>query len=189
MDLVPVVLLAILAAFAAAAGVGWLLTTHMRTEAVDREAVAVEAAVAAVLAQAGHVLGAERDATVRAAVDTVLGVASDKLGDTVAAGSRELGLRTERFEREVRSVSEQLARLGSMVTALQQESAGQHGSLVENLRHVTATSHAEHTITGRGSSRVRPRRSRSRSEGRRGQCRAERMADRRPACMRHEGRV
>ncbi|CAN5276516.1 hypothetical protein BH18ACT4_BH18ACT4_10250 [soil metagenome] len=76
---------------------------------------------------------AERDATVRAAVDTVLAVAGDRLGQHVAAGGRELDLRGREIDRQVADMTGQLQRVGDLVTCLQRERAQQHGQLVEGL--------------------------------------------------------
>ena len=74
-------------------------------------------------------------------------MAADKLGDSVAAGTRELDLRSERVQLQVADVQAELARLDHLVSSLHTASAEQHGTLVENLRQVTATnaSLAQHT--------------------------------------------
>ncbi len=124
MTFLVALLAAVVAAGLAALAVAHLLGSRLRTEAAT-----------------------ERDATVQAAVDTVLNVASSKLGDTVAAGNRELDLRSRSFEQQVTHISDALRTLGTMVTDLQKERAEQTGSLVAQLEQVTRTqqSLAEHT--------------------------------------------
>ena len=87
------------------------------------------------------------DQPVREVVDLVLDLAADKLGDTVSAGTRELDVRSHAFTSQVADVKTELARLDRLVTDLRSSSAEQHGTLVENLRQVTATntSLAAHT--------------------------------------------
>ena len=124
MTFLVALLAAVVAAGLAALAVAYLLGSRLRSEAAT-----------------------ERDATVQAAVDTVLNVASSKLGDTVAAGNRELDLRSRSFEQQVTHISDALRTLGTMVTDLQKERAEQTGSLVAQLEQVTRTqqSLAEHT--------------------------------------------
>ncbi|MDE0802886.1 MAG: DNA recombination protein RmuC [Acidimicrobiales bacterium] len=75
----------------------------------------------------------------RAAVDLVIELAADKLGDSVAAGTRELDVRNHAFTEQVAGVRSELERLDRVVGELRETSAQQHGSLVQNLRQVTAT--------------------------------------------------
>jgi DNA recombination protein RmuC len=106
--------------------------------------------------------GAERDAVVRAAVDTVVAVAGERLGAQAEAGSRELRDRSDQFERRVGdlrgSVSDELAirnaaveanvdavrgeleRLAALVVGLQRERAEQQGRVETRLAEVAATS-------------------------------------------------
>ncbi len=111
------------------------------------------AILAGLLAIAGAVVWtapSRQDTTadpVRDAVDLVLDLAADKLGDSVAAGTRELDLRSSAFSSQVADVKAELTRLDQLVSSLHTASAEQHGTLVENLRQVTATnaSLAQHT--------------------------------------------
>ncbi len=75
----------------------------------------------------------------REAVDLVLDLAADKLGDSLAAGTRELDGRNHAFSEQVAGVRAELERLDQLVGDLRTSSAHQHGTLVENLRQVTAT--------------------------------------------------
>ncbi|WP_436793186.1 DNA recombination protein RmuC [Actinospongicola halichondriae] len=78
----------------------------------------------------------------REAVDLVLDLAADKLGDSLAAGTRELDVRNHAFSEQVAGVRAELERLDHLVGDLRTSSANQHGTLVENLRQVTATNTA-----------------------------------------------
>lgn len=82
---------------------------------------------------------AERDATVRAAVDTVLALAGDKLGDHVAAGSRELDIRSHAIDRQLADMTGQLRQVTDLVATLQRERAEQHGQLVQGLGEAART--------------------------------------------------
>ncbi len=106
--------------------------------------------------------GAEREAVVRAAVDTVVAVAGERLNAQSEAGSRELRARRDEFDRRVGdlqgSVSDELAlrnaaveanvglvraeleRLGALVVSLQHERAEQQGRVETRLAEVAATS-------------------------------------------------
>jgi DNA recombination protein RmuC len=106
--------------------------------------------------------GAEREAVVRAAVDTVVAVAGERLSAQAEAGSRELRSRHDQFARHVDdlrgSVSEQLAlrnqavetnvdrvraeleRLASLVVGLQRERAEQQGRVETRLAEVASVS-------------------------------------------------
>ena len=75
----------------------------------------------------------------REAVDLVIDLAADKLGDSVAAGTRELDVRNHAFTEQVAGVRSELERLDRVVGELRNATAEQHGSLLANLRQVTAT--------------------------------------------------
>lgn len=73
------------------------------------------------------------------AVDLVIDLAADKLGDSLAAGTRELDVRNHAFTEQVAGVRSELERLDRVVGELRNATAEQHGSLLANLRQVTAT--------------------------------------------------
>jgi DNA recombination protein RmuC len=87
------------------------------------------AATAAVRRQAG----ADREAVVRAAVDTVVAVAGERLGAQADAGARELQARHDSFEQRVGELHE-------LVAGLRRERAEQHGAVEVRLAEVAATS-------------------------------------------------
>lgn len=93
------------------------------TEA-DRRAL-VEAAVSAMRAERAH--------SYQAALDTTLSVATSKLDDHLAAGTRSFENQRSLLERQVASMHGELQRVGHLVSALQQERAQQHGQLTAGL--------------------------------------------------------
>ena len=80
-----------------------------------------------------RVAATEREATVRAAVDSVVTVAGDKLGDHVAAGSRELDVRTASFDRQVDVMAAEIQHVRDLLGTLERERAEQHGRLESGL--------------------------------------------------------
>ncbi len=101
-------------------------------------AVVVRAVVAALRRQAA----AERDATVRAAVDTVLAVAGDRLGQHAASATHELDLRSQAIGRQLSDMNGRLQQVGDLVATLQRDRAEQHGQLVERLGEAARTTAA-----------------------------------------------
>ena len=57
----------------------------------------------------------EREHTVRSAADMAAKLAGEKLGDTMASGTRLLDLRSEAFEKRVEGLMTQVERLGDVV--------------------------------------------------------------------------
>ena len=147
MVIVIAILAAVVAAGLAAVVVARLTTTHLSRQAAEDRDLAVAAAVEAVVSQAGQAFVAEREHTLRAAVDSATQVATSKLHDSMTAGSRELDLRSRSFEQQVSHISEALGTLGGLVQQLQKERAEQTGSLVAQLEQVSRSqqSLAEHT--------------------------------------------
>jgi DNA recombination protein RmuC len=88
--------------------------------------------------QLRHQAAAEREAMVRAAVDTVVAVAGDRLGAQAEAGSRELRTRHEQFDQRVGEVRGELAHLAELVAGLQRERAEQQGRVETRLAEVAA---------------------------------------------------
>jgi DNA recombination protein RmuC len=108
-------------------------------------AVALEQQAVALAQQAAELearLGMEREHTVRSAADMAAKLAGEKLGDSMTSGTRQLDLRTTAFEKRVEGLTENLQRMGDMLTRLQQESAQQHGQVVSSLRDATTTTRA-----------------------------------------------
>jgi DNA recombination protein RmuC len=76
------------------------------------------------------------------AVESVLAVAGDRLGQHAEAGQRELELRSESIGRQLADMTGQLQRVGDLVSTLQRERAQQHGQLVEGLSETARTTAA-----------------------------------------------
>jgi DNA recombination protein RmuC len=120
------------------------------------------AVTASAAAQLHQHAGVEREAIVRAAVDTVVAVAGERLGAQADAGSRELQARREQFDERVGElrgavsdelalrnaaveermgeVRGELARVAALVTGLQRERAEQQGRVETRLAEVATTS-------------------------------------------------
>jgi DNA recombination protein RmuC len=111
----------------------------------ERMAVALEQQAAALSQQAAQLearLGMEREHTVTAAADMAARLAGEKLGDTMAGGTRQLDLRTTAFEKRVEGLSAQLERLGDVVTQLHRDGAQQHGQLLSGLKEAQSSTRA-----------------------------------------------
>ncbi len=102
----------------------------------------VVGAARAVVAQLRRQSGADRDATVSAAVDRVLAVAADRLGQHAAAATHELELRSHAIDRQLADMSGRLQQVGDLVTTLQRDRAAQHGELVARLNETARSTAA-----------------------------------------------
>jgi DNA recombination protein RmuC len=98
----------------------------------------VLAAVGLAAVVARLVASAEREATVRAAVDTVVTVAGDRLGAQSDVGARDLRARHEQFDVQVGEVRGELARVAELVAGLQRDRAEQQGRVETRLAEVAA---------------------------------------------------
>ena len=149
-------LLLVLVALCAAAGgvaVGWWLGRGVRGDADEVLEAAVSSAVNAVLAERGATTAAavtaDRDLTVRAAVDTAVKVAGARLDDRMKLGSKEIELRSQSFEERASGINAELAQLRTLVGDLQTERARQHGEVVTKLEQATkVTSELSRTTSG-----------------------------------------
>jgi DNA recombination protein RmuC len=117
----------------------------------ERMTLALEQQAVALSQQAAHLearLGMEREHTVTAAADMAAKLAGEKLGDTMAGGTRQLDLRTTAFEKRVEGLSAQLERLGDVVTRLHRDGAQQHGQLLSGLKDAQSSTRALAETTG-----------------------------------------
>ena len=89
-----------------------------------------------------------RDATVRAAVDTVYAMAGDKLGDHLAAGSREIDLHGQAITQQVEGMAGELNQVRELVAALQRDRADQQGRLETRLEEAARQSADLANVTG-----------------------------------------
>src|ERR687894_240776 len=119
MVLVLVVAAALLAAGVAAVVAAAVVAAHQRAaagEAAEQVAAEVRSAAAA-----------ERDATVRAAVDHVVTVARERLSAELAAGERELESKKGLIDGRLTAMGEQLERVAGLVATLERDRARSHG--------------------------------------------------------------
>ncbi len=115
-------LTSVVVAIALGIGIGWLLATRAGVDAAARvSAGAVEA------------LRAEQGENLRAAVDTVMSVASSKLGDQLAAGKLVIDRERDSVAHQVTTVESELRRVADLVASLQKERAEQSGQLSTGL--------------------------------------------------------
>ena len=133
-----IILVLTLIALAVAAGlaVGWYLaqqSTPDPTPHLD---------LAASVDRAVDVLRHEQAESMHAAVDTILSVASSKLGDQLQAGKVVIDRERETVAHQVETVNAELRRVSGLVAELQKENAEQAGQLTTGLEQafrVTST--------------------------------------------------
>jgi DNA recombination protein RmuC len=155
MSTTTVALLLVLVALGSAAGgvaLGWWLGRGARDDQADAFDAAVASAVSAVLYEreaTASVVAADRDLTVRAAVDTAVRVAGARLDDRMQLGSKEIELRSQSFEERANGIDAELARIRSLVAELQTERARQHGEVVTKLEQAAkVTTELSRTTSG-----------------------------------------
>jgi DNA recombination protein RmuC len=117
-----------------------VLPRRLRAEAAAER----EATLQATLAE----LRAQGEATMAAAVSSVVEVAGDKLGAQVQAGSRELDLRSEQITQRVEGMNGELRQVRELVAKLQQDKATQHGELVSRLEESIRANGELTSVTG-----------------------------------------
>jgi DNA recombination protein RmuC len=76
---------------------------------------------------------ADRDVTVRHAVEATLAVAGDRLGQHAQAGARELELHRRAIGEQLGAMDAELRSVSTLVANLQRDRAEQHGALVRGL--------------------------------------------------------
>lgn len=132
MTLVTLLLVTAIMAFAVGGGValGWRLG---RRSTVDELTETVDLAIDRVR----H----ERTELLQASIDTVLSVASSKLGDQLAAGKVVLDRERDAVSEQVEGVHGELSRVAALVADLQKERAHQAGQITSRLEQAfTVTS-------------------------------------------------
>ncbi|MEM7324071.1 MAG: DNA recombination protein RmuC [Actinomycetota bacterium] len=128
---------AVLIAVAGGVLAGWLLAAR----GSGRSGASAADAAALASAQAVESLRVEQQENLRAAVDTVMSVASSKLGDQLAAGKMVIDRERDSVTNQVTSVETELRRVGDLVANLQKERAEQSGQLstgIEQAMQVTS---------------------------------------------------
>ncbi|MGH9119888.1 MAG: DNA recombination protein RmuC [Acidimicrobiales bacterium] len=90
-------------------------------------------------AHLGRQATADRDATVRQAVEATLAVAGDRLGQHAQAGARELELHRQAIGQQLHSMGAELRTVSDLVATLQRERAEQHGAVLRGLDEAMRT--------------------------------------------------
>ena len=129
--MVYVLLAAVVLALLLGLAVGWLLSARAAAETADL-----------VSARAVETLRVQQGEQLRSAVDTVMSVASSKLGDQLAAGKLVLERERESVSQQVSGVHSELRRVGDLVTSLQKERAEQSGRLSSGLEQAVQVTSA-----------------------------------------------
>ncbi len=124
-------LLAVLIALALGVVIGWLMAGRHTSETAEL-----------VSARAVEQLRAEQGQNLQTTVDTVMSVASSKLGDQLAAGKMVLERERESVNHQVATVESELRRVGDLVASLQKERAEQSGQLSSGLEQAMAVTSA-----------------------------------------------
>lgn len=127
--MIYVLVLVIVGAGLAGLGVGWYITQQAAASTGTRQRAEVEA----VLSQAMELVRRERGESMQAALDTVLSVASSKLGDQLEVGRETIGYEREAMVNQVQLVHHELARVTGLVSDLQRERAQTAGQLTTGL--------------------------------------------------------
>jgi DNA recombination protein RmuC len=115
-------------------GLGVLVAQRARADVAGQTAAERDAVVAAAL----DAVRQERGASMQAALDTALSVASSKLGDQMQAGVQVIDRERSAMSQQVENVQGELRRVGDLVTTLQQERAEQNGRLSAGLEQAVA---------------------------------------------------
>ncbi|MDH3295137.1 MAG: DNA recombination protein RmuC [Acidimicrobiia bacterium] len=121
-----VVLIGIIAVVLGVA-VGWLLASRAAEHTVTRVSTQMSA-------EAVDLLRRQHGENLQATVDTVISVASSKLGDQLEAGRTVIGREHEAVAAKVSNVESELRRVGELVSSLQKERAEQTGRLSTGLQ-------------------------------------------------------
>ncbi len=122
-ELIPAVLVLLVGLF-----LGWFVARRSQ-QSVD----AHNSEVASTLSDAVELLRSERSEMMQSNIDTVLNVASHKLGDQLAVGKQVIDRERDSLASQVDDVQGELRRVGDLVTGLQKDRAVQSGQLQERL--------------------------------------------------------
>ena len=107
--------------------IGWLLASQAAEHTATQ--VSSEMSVKAV-----ELLRRQQGQNLQATVDTVISMASSKLGDQLEAGRMVIGREHEAVAAKVSNVESELRRVGDLVSSLQKERAEQNGQLSTGLQ-------------------------------------------------------
>lgn len=130
--------LALFAALGAGLAFGWYLAYQGATARAAHQ----RRDLAATMDQALDVVRQERTESMQAALDTILSVASSKLGDQLQAGKIVMDRERESVVHQVETVNVELQRVAGLVVELRKDNAHQSGRLATGLEQafrVTST--------------------------------------------------
>lgn len=145
--------LALATGFVLAAAVAAVALRHLRVQAAtDRAALLAEVEAQRAIdrqatADALRSVVAEQGGTVEAAVQTVLAVAHDKLGDQAVASTQALDLRQHAIDQQVQAFTGELREMRELVQSLKQQGANQHGELSQALADAAERNTVLHQTT------------------------------------------
>ncbi len=105
------------------AGQGWL--RRWQQELVRQQAALADVALSS--------LRSEQSQQLSGTVDTVVSVASERLGSHLALGTQQVELRHQHMDTQLVSMTGELRRVNDLVVSLQKERAEQHGQLLNGL--------------------------------------------------------
>lgn len=169
MELLPLIIVFVLFVVVAAIGVAvlfWLLRRAAESQAGDGQREAIEAAVAATLAErsaTAEVLERDREATMHAAVDIAMSrvgeaadakldarlrVGTEALEKNLALGHQKYDDSTSMLEKRNAEIQLEMKRVEKMIHELQEKSAGQHGALVSQLEEAAKVTGQLQQTTG-----------------------------------------
>jgi len=128
-SMIYVLVLVIVGAGLAGLGLGWYIAQQAAASTGYRQRAEAEA----VLSQAMELVRRERGESMQAALETVLTVASSKLGDQLEVGREAISYEREAMVNQVQLVHTELARVTGLVSDLQRERAHTAGQLTIGL--------------------------------------------------------
>jgi DNA recombination protein RmuC len=164
--MVLIVIAAVAAAVLAGLTVGLLVARSATARAEARAAESLDRRVT----ELDATRAAEREQVVTAAAEMAARMAGEQLGAHLSSGASQLDLRSKAFDdkvsgltstfddkvtgltrtldQRVTGISDELRRMGDLVTRLQQERAQQHGQMLSGLKEATSASRALAETTG-----------------------------------------
>ncbi len=120
--------------------VGWLLASRAAESTMSQVSSRMSA-------EAVDLLRRQQGENLQATVDTVISMASSKLGDQLAAGRMVIDREHEAVAAKVTGVETELRRVGDLVSSLQRERAEQNGQLSTGLQQALQATSALNETT------------------------------------------
>jgi len=131
--MITLLLLTLVAAVVGGVAIGWYLAQQRPSSSPDLGPNSDDERLAQSVDRAIDSLRHEQAETISSAVNTILSVASSKLGDQLDAGRAVIHGERESMSHQVDAVNAELRRVGELVSSLQTESAQQAGKLTNGL--------------------------------------------------------